>query len=67
MIINWSDVTIYLKPGPTDMRKQINGLSVLIEEECKIRLLPNSKSTPYRTLNPEVTEHLIQFLSNTFS
>ena len=33
MILNWSEITIYIKPGPTDMRKQINGLSVLVEEE----------------------------------
>ena len=33
MLINWADIKIYIKPGPTDMRKQINGLSVMIEEE----------------------------------
>jgi len=33
MIIDWASVEIYVKPGYTDMRKQINGLSVLIEEE----------------------------------
>ena len=33
---------------------------------CKIRSLPNSKSDPYRTPNPELTEHLIRFLPNAF-
>lgn len=33
MIVNWPEISIYIKPGPTDMRKQINGLSVLVEEE----------------------------------
>ncbi len=33
MKINWAEVKIYLKPGPTDMRKQINGLSIMIEDE----------------------------------
>lgn len=35
MIINWEKVRIFLKPGSTDMRKQINGLSVIVEEEFK--------------------------------
>jgi len=33
MKINWSDVSIFIKPGHTDMRKQVNGLSVMVEEE----------------------------------
>jgi len=33
MIINWQEVEVYIKPGPTDMRKQINGLSILVEDE----------------------------------
>jgi len=33
MKINLNELKIYIKPGPTDMRKQINGLSVLIEED----------------------------------
>jgi transposase len=35
MKINWDEVKIFIKPGPTDMRKQINGLSVLIQEETE--------------------------------
>lgn len=35
MKINWEGVKIYLKPGSTDMRKQINGLSILVEEEIR--------------------------------
>ncbi|MCK4543493.1 MAG: IS66 family insertion sequence element accessory protein TnpB [Spirochaetales bacterium] len=33
MIIDLASVHIFIKPGKTDMRKQINGLSVLIEPE----------------------------------
>jgi len=35
MIIDWSRVNIYLYPGATDMRKQINGLALLVEEELR--------------------------------
>lgn len=33
MILDWSKVRVFVKPGPTDMRKQINGLSILVTEE----------------------------------
>ena len=33
MTIDWSGVNIYVFPGWTDMRKEINGLSVLVEEQ----------------------------------
>lgn len=33
MIHDLSQVLIYLKPGATDMRKQINGLAVIVSEE----------------------------------
>ena len=36
MIRDLNTVNIYLKPGFTDMRKQINGLSVLVAEQWKI-------------------------------
>jgi transposase len=32
MIIDWSKIRIFLRPGITDMRKQINGLAALVEE-----------------------------------
>jgi len=32
MIPSIQERTIYVKPGPTDMRKQINGLAVLVQE-----------------------------------
>ena len=38
MILDWSKVRIFVKPGITDMRKQINGLSIIVEEELKINL-----------------------------
>ncbi|MCG8572719.1 MAG: hypothetical protein MJB14_21515 [Spirochaetes bacterium] len=31
MLIKWSQVKIFIKPGITDMRKQINGLSVIVD------------------------------------
>ena len=36
MIIDLEKVDIYVRPGKTDMRKQINGLSVLVQEELKL-------------------------------
>jgi transposase len=33
MKINWSEVKIFIKPGVTDFRKQINGLASQVEEE----------------------------------
>ncbi len=38
MIIDWKKVKIYIKPGPTDMRKQINGLSRIIQDELSYDL-----------------------------
>lgn len=35
MILDLSKVSIFVRPGITDMRKQINGLSVLAEDEMK--------------------------------
>lgn len=32
MIIDWSRTKIFIRPGSTDMRKQINGLALLVEE-----------------------------------
>jgi transposase len=36
MILSWGKVRIFVKPGPTDMRKQINGLSILVEEDLEM-------------------------------
>lgn len=35
MIVDFSDLNIYIKPGYIDLRKQINGLSILVEEDLK--------------------------------
>jgi len=35
MFINFENISIFVKPGVTDMRKQINGLSILVEEEME--------------------------------
>ncbi|MFA5058169.1 MAG: IS66 family insertion sequence element accessory protein TnpB [Opitutaceae bacterium] len=32
MFVDWSRVKVFVRPGSTDMRKQINGLAVLVEE-----------------------------------
>jgi transposase len=36
MRIRWDEVTIYLRTGYTDMRKQIGSLAVLVQEEMKM-------------------------------
>ena len=33
MILDWDKVEIYVKPGSTDMRKQINSLAEIVEKE----------------------------------
>ena len=35
MLIDLSNISIFVRPGITDMRKQINGLSVLAEDEME--------------------------------
>lgn len=35
MLIDLSQVRIFLKPGKTDMRKSINGLSILVQDVCQ--------------------------------
>jgi len=42
MIINLDSIDIYLKPGPTDMRKQINGLSEIVLNDLELDLFSNS-------------------------
>jgi len=36
MIIDISKIKIYVKPSPTDFRKQINGLSIIVQEEMEL-------------------------------
>ncbi len=33
MIVDWSKIRVFVKPGGTDMRKQVNGLSLIVAEE----------------------------------
>ena len=42
MILDWSKVKIFIKPGMTDFRKQINGLSIMVEEDCHMNALDGS-------------------------
>lgn len=39
MPINWNEVAIYIRTGYTDMRKQINSLSILVQRELKMNPL----------------------------
>jgi len=41
MIIDWTKITIMIKPGKTDFRKQINGLAVIVEKELKLNVFSN--------------------------
>ena len=36
MIVDLEKVSIYVRPGKTDMRKQINGLSILVQDDLKL-------------------------------
>lgn len=42
MKIDWEKVRIFVKPGTTDMRKQINGLTTMIQEETNHDLFSGS-------------------------
>jgi transposase len=42
MILDLERIKIYVKPGPTDMRKQINGLAVVAEEEMELDVFSGS-------------------------
>lgn len=33
MIVDWARVKIFVRPGVTDLRKAINGLAVIVQEE----------------------------------
>ena len=35
MFVDFSRVRLFIRPGPTDMRKQANGLSVVVQEHIK--------------------------------
>lgn len=35
MFIDWSALRIFVRPGATDLRKQINGCSTLMHQEGK--------------------------------
>ena len=35
MKLDWKNIEIFIKPGPTDMRKQIQSLAVYVSEEMK--------------------------------
>ena len=36
MFVDPESVAIYVRPGKTDMRKQINGLSIMVEQELEL-------------------------------
>ena len=39
MLIKWSEVKIMIRPGKTDFRKQINGLTEIVKSEMKLNPL----------------------------
>ena len=41
MFVDLKTIRIFIKPGPTDFRKQINGLSIIVAEEMKLDLFGN--------------------------
>lgn len=42
MILDLERIKIYVKPGPTDMRKQINGLAIVATEEMELDVFSGS-------------------------
>jgi transposase len=36
MILDITNIKIFVRTGPTDMRKQINGLSIIVESEMEL-------------------------------
>lgn len=36
MFIDWSRVRVFVRPGATDLRKQINGLAVVVQTEMEM-------------------------------
>ena len=42
MILDLESIKIYVKPGVTDMRKQINGLAILAQEEMELDVFSGS-------------------------
>lgn len=34
--VDWERVRLFVRPGPTDMRKQINGLALIVEQELEL-------------------------------
>jgi hypothetical protein len=39
MTVDFNAVKIYIRPGPTDLRKAVNGLTVLVQEQMRLDLL----------------------------
>jgi len=39
MFIDFSTIKIFLRPGFTDMRKEANGLSILVQEELELDVM----------------------------
>ena len=42
MLKDWSNLKIFISPGNTDMRKQINGLAALVQELMNLDPLDGS-------------------------
>ena len=42
MFLDITKCKIFIKPGPTDFRKQINGLSIIVQDQMKLNPLDNN-------------------------
>jgi transposase len=42
MILDIENIKIYVKPGVTDMRKQMNGLAIIAQEEMQLNVFSGS-------------------------
>jgi transposase len=42
VILEWDKLRVFVKPGATDMRKQINGLSIIVAEQLEMDPLDGS-------------------------
>ena len=36
MFIKWREIRVFVRPGPTDMRKQINGLTQMVQDGMQL-------------------------------
>jgi transposase len=42
MFVDFSKIRIFVRPGTTDFRKQINGLSIMVQDDMELDSLSNN-------------------------